>query len=100
MSWPKTPVAGSGDRLTSKSELVAQKSPGNHLSTGLTSTKMLKGSWTHCPDEKSLASAIKRLQLSQAICDEVNFPPFPSRNLFLNKWKTTSSDVEAPYGSI
>jgi len=50
-------------------------SPGLNPSVGLTSPKMLKGSWTHCPDDKSLASVIKRLQLCQALCDEVNALP-------------------------
>lgn len=33
-------------------------------------SKMLKGSWTHCPDDKSLANVIRSLQLSQALCGE------------------------------
>ena len=73
-SW-KIPVAGSGDLLISRSERDLQKFTGLHLSVGLTSSKMLKGSWTHCPDNKSLASVIRRLQIFQALCDEVNALP-------------------------
>jgi hypothetical protein len=99
MGWWKMPAAGSGDLLISRSERGLQKSPGDHLSVVWTSPKMLKGSWTHCPDDKSLANVIKRLQLSRALCDEVNaLPPFPSS--ISSSMKTTSPDFETPDESI
>jgi len=82
MGWWKIPVAGSGDLLINRSERDFQKSPGLHLSVCETSPKMLKGSWTHFPDDKSLASVMKRLQLCQALCDEVNALPLPNSIIF------------------
>lgn len=42
---------------------------------------MLKGSWTHFPDDKSLANAIKRLQLFRVLCDEVSRLPSKTRSV-------------------
>jgi len=36
------------------------------------SSRLLKGPWTHCPDDKSLANVIKRLQLCRTLCDETS----------------------------
>lgn len=44
----------------------------------LKSPRMLKGSWTHTPDNKSLANVTRRLQLCQALCDEVTAFPLLS----------------------
>ena len=63
-----------------------------------TSSKMLKGSWTHCPDAKSLANVIKRLQLSHALCSEVSI--LPLSNQILSEKNTSGSDLETPNEGI
>lgn len=72
------PVAGSGGLLISRSERDLRQSPGDDLNVGLKSARMLKGSWTHFPDNESLANVTRRLQLCRALCDEVNAFPLPS----------------------
>ena len=52
------------------------------LNVGRTSSKTLKGSWTHCPDDKSLANVVRRLQLCRALCDEVDVLPLPNSIFF------------------
>ncbi|KAF9653093.1 hypothetical protein BDM02DRAFT_3265744 [Thelephora ganbajun] len=36
------------------------------------SPKMLKGSWTHCPDDRSLENVTRRLQLCRTLCNETS----------------------------
>lgn len=75
-------VVGSGDLLINKSEHNSQKSPKHNLNVDSTSPKVLKGAWTHCPDEKSLVNVIKRLRICRVLCDEVNIIPLTPLIMF------------------